>query len=190
MIYLLCTDKPRYKANGTPVRHYLGFVGTASRLKERVREHNSGKGSRLTNAVHADGGTWFLVALWPDGTYDDEQRMHITAKLGKVCPKCLAERTGRPWLPGTAEIRDLPRRRKRLSQKLLRLELGSKSSSTQEKASGQSQVVGSQPCATQSTEVTHTALTKLGGYVFGVSVQPTSTDSPSATTKQRSTSGS
>lgn len=190
MIYLLCTDKPRHKANGTPVRHYLGFVGTGARLKERVHEHNSGKGSRLTNAVHADGGTWYLVALWPDGTYDDERRMHVTAKFNEVCPKCLAERSNRAWIPGTAEIRDLPRRRKRLSQKLLTLAPGKMYSSTPVRESGPSLPADTPTCDTRLTEVTPTAQTRLGGYVFGASVRQTSTASPFATTKQRSTSGS
>jgi hypothetical protein len=186
MIYMLCTDSPRFKADGTPVRHYLGFVGTAERLNERLHEHNSGKGSRLTNAVHHAGGTWFMVAIWPDGTYDDEQRMHINGKFNSICPKCLAERAGRLWTPNQLERMRLPARRRRRSNGPPRPDFGVKSPSTPEKASGLSLVAKIQQCATPSTAVIPTLPPPLGGYVSGASVQPTSTGYPSANTKQRS----
>jgi predicted GIY-YIG superfamily endonuclease len=95
-IYLLHLDPPL--GHG---RHDLGSAGD---LEERLREHASGHGARLTAVAHERGITWRMVRTWR-GTRTDERRLKRRHNTPRLCPECRAHAGLPPHRPrGGAEL--------------------------------------------------------------------------------------
>ncbi len=86
VIYLLCFERP-YKG----ARHYLGF---ALNVRRRIKEHQAGRGSHLTQAVVAAGIGLRCVQTW-QGTRDDERRLKRRRDMAALCPDCRERRLAR-----------------------------------------------------------------------------------------------
>ena len=68
--------------------HYLGW---AKNLTARLREHASGRGSRLMAAVVAEGIGWRVARTW-EGDRHLEKALKKQREGTKLCPLCKAER--------------------------------------------------------------------------------------------------
>lgn len=89
MVYLLHFAKPYHHA-----RHYMG---SASKVDVRLRQHSLGHGAKLLKAVRRAGIRWELVATWPGG-YDLERAYKMAHNGPRFCPLCRqAMITQRMW---------------------------------------------------------------------------------------------
>lgn len=82
MVYLLHFEKPVARA-----RHYLGFTRD-DRLNERLTEHMSKKGARLTARAVDAGVAIYLARVFPQLTANDEKRLKAASHFDKLCPIC------------------------------------------------------------------------------------------------------
>jgi predicted GIY-YIG superfamily endonuclease len=80
-VYLIHFDKPYRHA-----RHYLG---SASRLKQRLARHRAGQGARLLDVIQQAGITWRCVRQWKGGQ-ELERRLKRRHSGCRLCPICLA----------------------------------------------------------------------------------------------------
>lgn len=72
MLYLLRISPPMQRRTA-PTEFYLGYCEDG-RLSERLEEHRSGRGAKLTAAAVATGRT--LEVVWTgEGTRKDERRL-------------------------------------------------------------------------------------------------------------------
>ncbi|NCC31138.1 MAG: endonuclease [Chloroflexia bacterium] len=85
MVYLLHFDAPISDKHTT--RHYLGYAGN---LKQRLDEHATGFGARLTQVALERGITWRCVRTW-DGDRQLERKMKNWKNGPKLCPLCNAQ---------------------------------------------------------------------------------------------------
>ncbi len=83
--YLLCFDVPFGHA-----KHYLGI--TIRPLPQRLREHEHGKGAKLTNFVRKAGISWTLTRTWEDCDRNKERQLKNNPGT-RYCPRCKKERT-------------------------------------------------------------------------------------------------
>ncbi len=93
-VYLLHFSRPYYHA-----RHYIGF---SRRVEIRIREHRSGYGSPLVEAVFNAGIEIFVARTWDHVTLAFERRLHqaVPHHGGKNgCPICLGPRAFGRWQP-------------------------------------------------------------------------------------------
>lgn len=66
-------------------QHYLGY--TSRRVSERINEHRSGRGARLTQVARERGITFTVVPTWR-GTRSDERRLKNRKEGPHLCPIC------------------------------------------------------------------------------------------------------
>lgn len=81
MVYLLHI-KPPYKH----ARHYLGSTPD-TRLAQRLSEHRSGKGARLTQVVTEAGHELILARTW-EGGREKERELKRWKNSPRLCPIC------------------------------------------------------------------------------------------------------
>jgi len=79
VIYLLHFDVPYKHA-----QHYVGFTTSYETVENRLKEHESGNGSKLLRKV---GKGFKLARLWY-GTKDDERAIKNTHHRRAFCPMC------------------------------------------------------------------------------------------------------
>ena len=92
--YLLCL-RPPYKQ----AEHYLG---SASGLAERLRQHGTCGGARLLQVQREAGGDFLLTRTWPGGR-DVEHHFKAQRQSPKLCPHCTPDTAARfPPRPGGA----------------------------------------------------------------------------------------
>ena len=78
-IYLLHFAEPYKQA-----RHYLG---SSDNVPERIRDHMTGKGARLTSIVAGKGIGMELVRVW-NGSRQDERKLKNQKNSPQLCPIC------------------------------------------------------------------------------------------------------
>lgn len=78
-IYLIHFDRPYKHA-----RHYLGW---ASDLEHRLRQHQSGHGARLLDVIQQAGIAWCLARTW-SGTRTRERQIKRQGGASRCCPLC------------------------------------------------------------------------------------------------------
>lgn len=95
--YLLCFDKRFGKPRPTSApavakfsyaTHYLGMTDG---IRNRISDHDSGHGSKLTRHVRRAGIGWAVTRTWEDANRDEEIRLKAPG-AGHWCPRCSAER--------------------------------------------------------------------------------------------------
>lgn len=99
-VYLLHSTVPV----GVDVHHAYHYVGYSQRAKlwQRLAQHASGRGAKITCAYLEAGGTLWLVRLWPQNGRELERRLKREGHLSRHCPVC-SQTTSR--LAQTAEDR-------------------------------------------------------------------------------------
>lgn len=100
MIYLLHFTEPL----GDPTRprmsaaHYLGWAADGA-LEDRLAEHLSGRGAKITRAAHARGIALIVARTW-DGDRNEERRLkktgHFADRLCVLCNPRLVELVDTP----------------------------------------------------------------------------------------------
>jgi predicted GIY-YIG superfamily endonuclease len=83
-VYLLHFNEPYHHA-----RHYLG---SASDLDERLRQHEAGTGARLTQVIREHDIGFTLARTW-DGGRNEERKLKRWHNSPKLCPICLGSHT-------------------------------------------------------------------------------------------------
>jgi predicted GIY-YIG superfamily endonuclease len=78
-IYLLHFSEPYKQA-----RHYLG---SSDNVPERIKDHMSGRGARLTAVAASKGIGMELVRVW-DGDRNEERRLKNQKNAPQLCPIC------------------------------------------------------------------------------------------------------
>lgn len=86
-VYLLHFNEPYHHA-----RHYLG---SASDLDERLRQHEAGTGARLTQVIREHDIGFTLARTW-DGGRDEERKLKRWHNSPKLCPICLGSHEDTP----------------------------------------------------------------------------------------------
>jgi predicted GIY-YIG superfamily endonuclease len=81
VVYLLHFDRPYRHA-----RHYLGTT-PGGHLTERLAQHASGQGARLTQVVADAGIGWQLARTWPGGR-TRERQLKRQGGASRRCPLC------------------------------------------------------------------------------------------------------
>lgn len=93
MLYLLHATHPVGGTGSNSARHYLGFC-QPEHLNQRLAQHRSGRGAKLTIAYMKEPGQVLLLArVWPVGTRELETQLKHNGHLAHLCPIC------RPELP-------------------------------------------------------------------------------------------
>lgn len=88
MIYLLHSDKELGSGRYGTATHYLGYCQEGN-LWNRMGDHYSGKSNvPIVRAFQEDGGTLYLVRIWPDGGRALERQLKRTAHFKERCPVC------------------------------------------------------------------------------------------------------
>lgn len=82
VVYLLHFDSP--VNDHRPARHYLG---TARDLHERLRQHRTGRGAKITAACADRGIGMSLARVWRGGR-TLERRLKNRKNAPKLCPIC------------------------------------------------------------------------------------------------------
>jgi hypothetical protein len=89
-----------------PLAHARHDLGSADDLEQRLREHASGQGARLTAVALQRGITWRMVRTWR-GTRSDERRLKSRHTTPRLCPECRAQAGLPPHRPrGGATVAD------------------------------------------------------------------------------------
>lgn len=85
MIYLLHFNRRLQHAG-----HYLGFADNLESLKQRLKRHRNGNGSKLVAAVNRAGISWILARVWRGdrASRTEERRMKNMGGLSRLCPIC------------------------------------------------------------------------------------------------------
>jgi hypothetical protein len=96
VVYTLHFDPPYEPYPGAPAYKCAGhYTGTLqSRLEQRLTEHESGQGARLTQVQREAGGTWRLASVEPGGVARERQLKQRGA--ARRCPICQTE-TAERW---------------------------------------------------------------------------------------------
>jgi len=88
-----------------PYKHCVHAIGWTHRpVEERLKEHRSGQGSRLTRAAVRAGCKIELVRIWQDVDQWVEMALKARGESRALCPKCSgpkAYRLARYDAPGT-----------------------------------------------------------------------------------------
>jgi len=84
-VYLLHFEQPVY---GTS-QHYIGFT---TNLEERLAQHRSGHGARLTSIARKKGIAWELAHVWEDGDKNLERLLKKRKGFKKYCKFCSPEK--------------------------------------------------------------------------------------------------
>jgi predicted GIY-YIG superfamily endonuclease len=66
-------------------QHYLGFTDN---LTQRLTEHRTGNGARLTQVANERNIKFRLVKIWPDGDRSLERRLKEQKNSPRMCPIC------------------------------------------------------------------------------------------------------
>ena len=82
-VYLLHFSQPFHHA-----RHYLGSTDD---LDNRLQEHRTGQGARLTQVIHEAGISFILARTW-EGGRDLERKLKRWHKSPDLCPICKAKK--------------------------------------------------------------------------------------------------
>ena len=82
-VYLLHFSQPFHHA-----RHYLGSTDD---LDNRLQEHRTGQGARLTQVIHNAGISFILARTW-EGGRDLERKLKRWHKSPDLCPICKAQK--------------------------------------------------------------------------------------------------
>ena len=82
-VYLLHFSQPFHHA-----RHYLGSTDD---LDNRLQEHRTGQGARLTQVIHEAGISFILARTW-EGGRDLERKLKRWHKSPDLCPICKAQK--------------------------------------------------------------------------------------------------
>lgn len=103
-VYLLHSNVPLPRGNGTAARHYLGYApGGIQGVYKRFALHQEGKADcKITNEFHRRGATLTLVRVWPDGDHVEERRRKRAGRHSDYCPLC---RTSRDNKSGVSSAR-------------------------------------------------------------------------------------
>lgn len=92
-VYLLHFD--------TPFGHAKHYTGWTADLAQRLAQHASGRGARLTEVVKDAGIGWTLARTWPGVTRTFERRLKNQGGASRRCPACgIIPRTPTPAPPG------------------------------------------------------------------------------------------
>lgn len=83
ILYLLHFDRPIGRAV-----HYLGST-TETQLMQRVRQHQLGHGSRLTEIARLRRIAFWLATVIPVPSRDHERRIKTNGHFSKKCSVCL-----------------------------------------------------------------------------------------------------
>lgn len=75
-------DNPRGQA-----QHYLGH---ADRLDRRALQHLTGRGAKITQALHQRGIGFCIARTWP-GSRSFERKLKNRKNARKLCPICCAQ---------------------------------------------------------------------------------------------------
>ncbi len=82
-LYLLHFNPPLKHA-----RHYLGFVEDHRKLDDRLTQHRTGRGARITAVAIENGIELMLARVWKNGSRKMERRLKNAANAPKLCPIC------------------------------------------------------------------------------------------------------
>jgi len=84
--YLLHFDKPIGNPNNPrgQARHYLGH---ADRLDHRALQHMTGRGAKITQALHKQGSGFVIARIWP-GDRSFERKLKNRHDAPALCPIC------------------------------------------------------------------------------------------------------
>jgi len=86
MLYLLHFAEPlgndRHRA-----QHYLGYTDDERGIEQRLHEHRSGQGARITAACNQRGITYDVARIIP-GDRTRERQIKNGKNLGRFCPIC------------------------------------------------------------------------------------------------------
>lgn len=77
-----------YGASASTRGHAMHYLGHARNIRERVREHVTGRGARLTLAAFLAGYEMRLVRVWAHAGRDIERRLKRAHRLALHCPLC------------------------------------------------------------------------------------------------------
>lgn len=87
--YLICSSvglTVNIGSQSYEVSHYIGF--TNSRLEERLKEHCSGLGSKITSAFISKGGSIKITRFWNVAERKSERILKNYKNAKKLCPNC------------------------------------------------------------------------------------------------------
>lgn len=79
VIYLIHFD--------TPLKHAQHYIGWTENLSARLREHASGRGARIMQAVTDNGIRWRVARIWK-GTRRKERQLKNRGGASRSCPCC------------------------------------------------------------------------------------------------------
>lgn len=93
MLYLLHSDKQLGKGRYGTALHYLGYCQEGN-LWKRMGDHYTGRSNvPIVRAFQEDGGTLYLVRVWPEGGRALERQLKTVSHFKERCPVCQG------WLP-------------------------------------------------------------------------------------------
>jgi hypothetical protein len=88
-VYLLHFAQPYRHA-----RHYLGY---ASDVEKRIRQHRCGSSVPLMRAVHDAGIPFSVARIWEDGDKDLERQLRDQHNNPRFCPICFTSNVTLPF---------------------------------------------------------------------------------------------
>ncbi len=83
--YLICSTVALVNKPGVTVSHYTGITKRA--VADRLKEHSSMQGARLTAAFIRAGGVLKVTRVW-SGSRAIEKAIKSYGKLHQLCPEC------------------------------------------------------------------------------------------------------
>lgn len=92
-VYLLHFEQPIDGA-----RHYVGIT-TPERLAQRMIEHTTGRGAKLTARACRLAVSWRLAQVWKSADFSLEDRLIARREAIQLCPVCRRISTGAAYRP-------------------------------------------------------------------------------------------
>jgi putative endonuclease len=89
VVYLLHFDQPigNLANPHAMAQHYLGH---ADRLDRRALQHLTGRGAKITQALHRQGIGFVIARTWP-GSRSFERKLKNRKAAPRLCPICRAQ---------------------------------------------------------------------------------------------------
>jgi hypothetical protein len=87
-VYLLHFSEPFHHA-----RHYIGVTTNGRSVDDRLEEHRTGRGAKLTRAAAAAGVGMFIARVWWGVPRYTERLLKNKGGAAKLCPVCQGLKT-------------------------------------------------------------------------------------------------
>lgn len=76
----------------SPLKHARHYIGWSNFIKQRIRHHRAGTGSKICKAAVENGIELIVAREWEGKDGNFERKLHNQKKASELCPICSGEK--------------------------------------------------------------------------------------------------